>query len=706
MAESTQAGLIGRPLDRVDGALKVTGQATYAFEYATQGSAAYGVIVSASIGKGRILAVDARDAHRSPGVLLVMTKDNAPSQTPWGPVDLPDRFARAEPALNTDEVLYFGFPVAFVVAETFEQASAAAAMVRVQYDSLPGDYDLRAASPSAENPGRIDGNDPADSAVGDFESAFADAPVKIDANYTTPHQHQAPMEPHATMAAWEGGMLTVHTSAQLTTSPKEGLARTFNIPRENVRIITRYVGGGFGSKLPYYVDATLAAIGARALGRPVKVAMTRPQLFHITTHRTASEQHLRLGADRDGRLIAYGQDALVHCARFDMFTEPVCGAARMLYAAPDRLTRHRRAKLDLPRSDSMRAPGDAIGLLALECAMDELAHALSLDPIELRLRNDTETDPERNLPFSSRHLANALREGATRFGWDKRIAKPASVRDGRWFVGLGVASAVRADILESATARARLERDGRLTIELAMTDIGTGSYTILTQIAAETMDLPIDRVAVRLGDTRFPPTAGSGGSFGAATSGSAVLAACRKLKAGLASGIREAEGSVTPADLDHAYAHAGFGAHFAEVGVDRDTGEVRVRRMLGVFAAGRILNAKTARSQAIGGMTWGIGAALTEENHIDTRYGSFVNQDLASYHVAVNADVGEMDVVFLKEDDPHGSPLGSKGIGELGICGAGAAVMNAIYNATGARIRDFPATPDKLLVTLETLEGT
>jgi xanthine dehydrogenase YagR molybdenum-binding subunit len=361
MAESTQAGLIGRPLDRVDGALKVTGRATYAFEYATQGSAAYGVIVSASIGKGRILAVDARDAHRSPGVLLVMTKDNAPSQTPWGPVDLPDRFARAEPALNTDEVLYFGFPVAFVVAETFEQASAAAAMVRVQYDSLPGDYDLRAAGPSAENPGRIDGNDPADSAVGDFESAFADAPVKIDANYTTPHQHQAPMEPHATMAAWEGGMLTVHTSAQLTTSPKEGLARTFNIPKENVRIITRYVGGGFGSKLPYYVDATLAAIGARALGRPVKVAMTRPQLFHITTHRTASEQHLRLGADRDGRLIAYGQDALVHCARFDMFTEPVCGAARMLYAAPDRLTRHRRAKLDLPRSDSMRAPGDAIG---------------------------------------------------------------------------------------------------------------------------------------------------------------------------------------------------------------------------------------------------------------------------------------------------------------------------------------------------------
>ncbi|MER9595675.1 xanthine dehydrogenase family protein molybdopterin-binding subunit [Mesorhizobium sp. M0244] len=704
MAESKHADVIGLPLDRIDGRLKVTGRAIYAFEYAAQGSAAYGVIVSASIGKGRIAGIDARDAQRLPGVLLVLTKDNAPAQAPWGPVDLPDRFARAEPALNTDEVLYFGFPVAFVVAETFEQASAAAAMVRIRYNPIPGDYDLHAAGPAAENPGRIDGNAPADSATGDFESAFANAQVRIDAKYTTPYQHQAPMEPHATMAAWEGEMLTVHTSAQLTASPQEGLARTFNIPKEDVRIITRYVGGGFGSKLPYYVDATLAAIGARTLGRPVKVAMTRPQLFHTTTHRTASEQHIRLGADRDGRLTAYGQEALVHCARFDQFTEPVVDAARRLYAAPNRLTRHRRAKLDLPRSDSMRAPGEAIGLLGLECAMDELADALGLDPVELRLRNDTQSDPEQDRPFASRHLAEALREGAARFGWDKRVAKPASVRDGPWFVGLGVASAIRGDVLQSATARARLESDGRLTIELAMTDIGTGSYTILTQIAADTMDMPVDRVAVRLGDTRFPPTAGSGGSFGAATSGSAVLAACRKLKAGRASGTTEALGSVTPADLDEAYSHAGFGAHFAEVGVDRDTGEVRVRRMLGVFAAGRILNAKTARSQMIGGMTWGIGSALLEENHVDLRFGSFINQDLANYHVAVNADVGAMDVVFLDEADPHGSPLGSKGVGELGICGAGAAIMNAIHNATGARIRDFPATSDKLLATLEKLD--
>jgi xanthine dehydrogenase YagR molybdenum-binding subunit len=705
MAATNLAGPIGLPLDRVDGRLKVTGKATYAFEYAAQGGAAYGVIVPAAIGKGRVLAVDVRDAQRAPGVQLVLTKDNAPPQAPWGPVDLPDRFARAEPALDTDEVRYFGFPVAFVVADTFEQATAAGALVGVRYASLPGEYDFRAAAPNAENPGRIGGDDPADSAVGDFESAFADAPVKIDATYVTPYQNPAAMEPHATMAVWEGERLTVWTSAQLTTSPQEGLARTFNIAKENVRVITPYVGGGFGGKLPFFVDSTLAAIGARLLGRPVKVAMTRPQVFNMTTHRSASEQRLRLGAERDGKLTAYGQDVLVECARFDHFAEPVCLAARMLYAAPNRLTRHRLAKLDLARSDSMRAPGDAIGLLALECAMDELADALGLDPVELRLRNDTSIDPEHKRPFASRHLAEALRAGAARFGWGKRAAKPASVRDGRWFIGLGVASAIRGDLLRSASARARLESDGRLIVELAMTDIGTGSYTILTQIAAETMELPIDRVTVHLGDTRFPPTAGSGGSFGAATSGAAVLAACRKLKAGLASGITEVEGSVTPAELDHAYSHAGFGAHFAEVAVDRDTGEVRVRRMLGVFAAGRILNPKTARSQMIGGMTWGIGSALIEENHVDPRYGSFVNQDLAGYHVAVNADAGAMEVVFLDEADPDGSPLGAKGTGELGICGAGAAVINAIHNAIGARIRDFPATPDKLLAALEALDG-
>jgi xanthine dehydrogenase YagR molybdenum-binding subunit len=705
MAASNLANPVGLPLDRVDGRLKVTGKAEYAYEYAAQGSALYGVVVTASIGKGRVAAVDVQDAQKTPGVRLVLTKDNAPQQHPFGPVDLPDRFARAMPALNNDDVPYFGFPVAFVVADTFEQATAAAAAVRVRYAPGRGAWNLHAAGPTAIEQSPIDGGEPADSAIGDFDTAFTNAAVKIDATYTTPYQHQAPMEPQATMAVWDGLKLTVYTAAQLTVSPQEGLARTLNIPKEDVRIVTRYIGGGFGNKLPYYFESTLAAIGARILNRPVKVAMTRQQLFYMTTHRSASEQHLRLGANADGRLAAYGQDALVQTASFDQYVEPVMLAARTLYAAPNRLTRHRLAKLDMPRSDSMRAPGDAIGLMALECAMDELAERLSLDPIELRLRNDTQTDPEHRLPFSSRHLAECLREGAARFGWRRRVAKPASVSDGRWLIGLGAASAVRGDLLRSATARARLTPDRRLVVELAMTDIGTGTYTILTQIAAEVMEMPVERVTVLLGDTNYPPTDGSGGSFGAATSGSAVRAACQKLKAGLASGTTEAEGSVTPAALSTSYSHAGFGAHFVEAAVHRDTGEVRVRRMLGVFAAGRILNPKTARSQMIGGMTWGIGSALMEENRVDQRYGSFINQDLASYHVAVNADVGEMDAVFLHEDDPNGSPLGSKGIGELGICGAGAAVINAIHNATGARIRDFPATPDKLLHALQMLDG-
>jgi xanthine dehydrogenase YagR molybdenum-binding subunit len=705
MAATDLASPVGLPLDRVDGRLKVTGKAEYAYEYAAQGSALYGVIVTASIGKGRVAAADVQDAQKAPGVRLVLTKDNAPPQHPFGPVDLPDRFARAMPALNNDDVPYFGFPVAFVVADTFEQATAAAAVVRVRYAPERGAWNLHAAGPTAIEQSPIDGGERADSSIGDFDGAFAAAPVKIDATYTTPYQHQAPMEPQATMAVWDGPKLTVYTAAQLTTSPQEGLARTLDIPKEDVRIITRYIGGGFGNKLPYYFESTLAAIGARILKRPVKVAMTRPQLFYMTTHRSASEQHVRLGANADGRLAAYGQDALVQTASFDEYVEPVMLAARTLYAAPNRLTRHRLAKLDMPRSDSMRAPGDAIGLMALECAMDELAERLNLDPVELRLRNDTQTDPEHRLPFSSRHLAECLREGAARFGWNKRLAKPASVNDGRWFIGLGVASAVRGDLLRNATARARLTPDRRLVVKLAMTDIGTGTYTILTQIAAEAMEMPIERVTVLMGDTNYPPTDGSGGSWGAATSGSAVRAACRKLKASLASGVTEAEGSVTPAELSTSYSHASFGAHFVEAAVHRDTGEVRVRRMLGVFAAGRILNAKTARSQMIGGMTWGIGSALMEENIVDQRYGSFINQDLASYHVAVNADVGEMDAVFLHEDDPNGGPLGSKGLGELGICGAGAAVINAIHNATGARIRDLPATPDKLLPALEMFDG-
>ena len=439
MTEGKLADPIGLPLDRVDGQLKVTGRATYAFEYATQGGAAYGVIVPAAVAKARVLAVDVRDAERAPGVLLVLTKDNAPPQSPWGPVDLPDRFARAEPALDTDEVRYFGFPVAFVVAENIRGSHC-----RRRIGSCP----LRAiARPDMicarrgrgpKIPGHLSDGAPADSAVGDFETAFAAAPVKIEAIYTTPYQNQAPMEPHATMAVWEGQMLTVHTSAQLTTSPQEGLARTFNIRKENVRVITRYVGGGFGSKLPFYVDATLAAIGARMLRRPVKLAMTRPQLFHMTTHRTASEQR-SAARRRPRRPIDRLRPGCARAMRAASTTTPSRSAAQPGCSMPH--------PTGLPgiASQSWICRG------RIRCAPRATRSACwhsnaqwtswptpsALDPVDLRLRNDTEIDPERDKPFASRHLAEALRQGAARFGWDKRVAKPASVRDGRWLIGLG-----------------------------------------------------------------------------------------------------------------------------------------------------------------------------------------------------------------------------------------------------------------------------
>ena len=533
MAEVNRTDPIGLPLDRVDGHLKVTGKATYAFEYATQGGAAYGVIVPAAIATGRVVAVDVRDAQRAPGVLLVLTKDNAPPQSPWGPVDLPDRFARAEPALDTDAVRYFGFPVAFVVAETFEHATAAAALVHVRYESSPGQYDLHAAGPTAEDPGRISDSTPADSSIGDFEAAFAAAPVKIEAVYTTPYQNQAPMEPHATMAMWEGEMLTVHTSAQLTTSPQRR-------PRPDIQ--------HFQGERPHHYPlrrrrlrqqlTILCRRDARSHRcphhrRPVKVAMTRPQLFHMTTHRTASEQRLRLGADRNGRLTAYGQDALVQCARFDKYVEPVLGAPACSMPRPTGLagiasrnwTCRGRIRCALQgtrlaffhsnaRWTSWPKPSGSIRWSS-GCATTRRS-----------IPNGTSHSPRVILPRRCARVPLVL--------VGTNATKPASVRDGRWLIGLGVASGIRGDVLRNATARARLESDGRLIVELAMTDIGTGAYTILTQIAAETMELPVERVTVRLGDTRFPPTAGSGGSFGAATSGAAVLAACRKLKDGLA----------------------------------------------------------------------------------------------------------------------------------------------------------------------------
>lgn len=716
-------GVVGKPLDRVDGRLKVTGGARYAYEVEQSPKTAYGVLVEASIGKGRIKSIDTGSAERAPGVILVLTYRNTPEQGTGN-------HHVAHPVLTSPEVLYYGLPVAFVVAETFEEATAAAYLVRVKYDGAPGRYSLRSGLGEARIPQE---GPPPDSAVGDFAGAFAAAPMQLDVTYTTPLQSQAMMEPHATLAMWDGDNLILHTSNQMLNQGRDAVARTLQIPVENVRLISPYIGGGFGSKLWVNADAILAAIAARQLNRPVKTALTRQQIFHVTTHRSDTIQRIRLGTDRDGRILAIGHDVFSGNLWSEQNYEGAALQTRTLYAGENRLTRHRLAPLDIPVASSMRAPGEAVGLLALECAIDELAEKLDLDPIELRLRNEPAADPEKHIPYSSRHLISCLQEGARRFGWDRRNSKPGQSRDGRWLVGIGVAAATRGNTLQLSKANVRLGPDGSAVVRMAMTDIGTGTYTILTQIAAEMLGLAPEQVRVELGDTSFPQASGSGGSFGAASSGSALFDACNNLRAKLARlagmdpdsarfgdgrieaagqsrqlvdlvgpGGIDADGEIKPGATSSEFSQQSYGAHFAEVGVDIDTGEVRLRRMLGVFTAGRILNEKTARSQAIGGMIFGIGAALEEALILDPRFGCFVNHDLAEYHVPVHADVVDVDAIFLPELDAESNPLKSKGVGELGICGAGASIANAIYNACGVRVRDYPITLDKLISELPT----
>jgi xanthine dehydrogenase YagR molybdenum-binding subunit len=727
--DQNRHGQIGRAADRVDGRLKVTGGAPYAYEVDEGDPPAYGFIVEATIARGKITLIDSGAAEQAPGVLLVLTHRNAPAQARFSS-EADDRFTWPLPCLVDVQVRHYGEPVAFVVAESFEQARAAARLVRVTYDAEPGKYELEPNLTRAFKPESADGDEP-DTAVGDFEPAFATAPVQIDATYRTPIQIHAQMEPHASLARWEGSRLIVHCSTQMIESARQRVANTLMLPEEQVRIVSRYIGGGFGGKLPVFADLILSALAARELGRPVKTALTRQQMFHVTPHRSGTVQRLRLGADRDGVLSAIGHETWAHGTPRYEFCEPAGVATRSLYAGAHRMTRHRTVALDLPAADSCRAPGEAVGLLALESAMDELAATLQIDPIALRLRNEPTLDPEKQVPYSTRQLVECMKEGAQRFGWDQRRSQPGQVREGRWRVGLGMSAASRGNSLRESKCQVTLRPDGTLQARMSMTDIGTGSYTVFSQIAAEMLGLPLERIDMQLGDSDFAPSSGSGGSFGAASAGSAVFDACQKLRVKLAqtAGIApdqadfgngnvsdggksvplqqlagaegvDADGEIKPGELKDKFSQQAYGAFFAEVAVDTESGEIRLRRMLGVFAAGRILNAKTARSQALGGMIWGVGMALTEEGVVDPRNGQFVNQDLAGYHVPAHADIPDIDAIFLPEVDEQTNPLRIKGVGELGISGAAAAIANAVYNACGVRIRDFPMTLDKVFIAL------
>lgn len=712
-----QLKVVGQPVDRIDGPLKTSGQAPYAYEHHDIApNAAVGYVVGAAIAKGAITAMDTDLARRAPGVLAIVTAQNAGK--------LGKGKMNTATLLGGPEIEHYHQAIAVVVANTFEEARAAAKLVRVQYARAPGAYDLAALRDNGASGKHIPKTD-----TGDFDAAFADAPVKIDSTYTTPDQSHAMMEPHASLAVWKGDKLTLWTSNQMIAWGRSDVARTLGIPKENVRLVSPYIGGGFGGKLFVRADALLAALAAREAGRPVKVALPRPLVINNTTHRPATIQRIRLGAGRDGKLTAISHESWSGDLP-DGQPEEAVQQTKLLYAGANQHTALNLMTLDLPEGNAMRAPGEAPGMMALEIAIDEMAEALDMDPVQFRVVNDTQVDPtDPSRPFSRRRFVECLQTGARHFGWDKRDPKPGARREGQWLIGLGVASAFRNNLVTKSAARVRLDATGRVIVETDMTDIGTGSYTIIAQTAAEMLGVPLSRVVVRLGDSSFPVSAGSGGQWGANSSTAGVYAACEKLRARVveqlgfdAAGAVFADGMVTDAggrsaplvraasggelvaedaiefgDLDKKFQQSTFGAHFVEVAVDAATGETRVRRMLAVCAAGRILNPKTARSQVIGAMTMGVGAALMEELAVDHRLGYFVNHDLASYEVPVHADIPRQEVIFLDEDDPVSSPMKAKGVGELGLCGVAAAIANAVYNATGVRVRNYPVTLDKLL---------
>lgn len=706
--------MIGAGLDRIDGPDKVTGRARYSYERRAPEPAAYGVIVTAGIGKGRIDRIDTAQALAAPGVLAVYTHLNVPAQ--GKAVYKPTMFDSTHPQLCGPEIAYYGQPVALAVAETFEQAREAAALVEVAYVHDAGRFDMTGA---AEAPELLSIGEPAESRVGDLDQALAEAAVVVDSHYRTPHHVANPLEAHGTLADWRDGRLTVYGGAQSVAAYHTALAETLALDPDALTVDSDFVGGGFGSKLHIRPDAVFAGLAARDLERPVKVALTRRQVFPLTGHRSEMDQHVRLAATADGHLLGVGHDVAMQILKEEPWIEQTATVLRPLYAAPHRLTRTFVHPVDIGATDSVRGPGEVPGMLAVECAMDELAEALGMDPVALRILNEPERHPERDVPFNGRRLVECLREGAERFGWDARAPRARPRREGRWRIGQGMAALIRPCFQGPCEVTVRLDPEGYAEVRADMSDIGTGARTIAAQLAAETLGLPMDRVRVRFARSDYPATSGAGGSWGAAGVSVALDGACRALLDALA----EAEGGDragdpfatiqrhfpdglersghTPAQADDPnfehYAQLSYGAAFVEVGVDVHTGEVQLRRMTGVFVAGRILNAKTARSQLLGGMIWGVGSALHEGAFVDARTGSWVNGDFAEYLVPVHADIPDIDIVMLDDEGEHANALGIKGIGELGVCGSGAAVANAVYDATGVRVRDFPISLDKLV---------
>lgn len=787
--DQTASKLVGKPINRVDASLKVSGQAPYSAEFHLDNQV-YGVLVGATITKGKVDKIDSSAVEAIPGVIKVVTD--------------PKHFLRnaqqggatKSPTQGASEVFYLGQPIAAVIAETFEAATEGAKALKIVYkdDSENAVVDFDKAIPEAHDVDEKNGSDK-NSIIGDPEQGLAESEITLDHVYTTPSQNSSAMEPHATLAHWEGNKLIMYSANQMLSSCKKQIADALDLDADNVQLIAKYVGGGFGSKLGISPESIAAAIAAKELGRPVLIVMTRPQVMEATIRRSNTHQRIAIGCDKDGIMNTLIHDTVTSNLPNEAFFEPTALSTHYLYRGENRRVNYQQTDMNLVLSGSMRAPGEAVGQIALECAMDELAIKLDMDPLELRRRNEPEQDPSQQIPFSTRQLIACMDQAAEQFGWNQRNPQPASCLEGDWWLGVGMAAASRGNSLKPSEARATLQVDRskalgiKAVIETDMTDIGTGSYTVFTQVAADLLGLPIDHIEMKLGDTSLPPAAGSGGSMGAASSGSSIYLACQQLREILAekvglfadtiqldegyikqSGVHDpslkesvkesvieagksimadaaqkiiekagsalpeqieqaigqhntdnydfsnaqayslaeviagcdeqklsAKGSIAPGKNGKDYRQASYGANFAEVAVHRVTGEIRVKRMTGAFAAGRILNEKTATSQCYGGMVFGIGSALMEEIIHDKRDGRLCNHDLAEYHVPVNADVPQLDVILVEEDDPYTNPMHIKGIGETAISGAAAAIANAIYNAVGIRVRDFPITLDKLL---------
>lgn len=725
---------LGKPLDRVDGRLKVTGQARYAGEYPETGLL-HGSVVSSTIARGRVTHIDVTEALQVPGVVMVLDHKNRPSLASYDENYEDADSAEGSPfrPLYNDRVLYSGQPLALVVAETLELARYAGSRVRIEYLVEDHETDLLAVSENAHDaPAELP------KPRGNFQAELASSALSVDVHYSTPIEHHNPMEPHASTVLYQAdGSLHIHDKTQGTQNCQDYLHKVFGLEKEKIRVFAAFVGGAFGSGLRPQYQLPLAVMASLELQRSVRVTLTRQQMFTFG-YRPRTLQHLRLGAAANGRLLAVGHEAIGQTSRFEDFTEHVVEWSGMLYQCDNVQLTYKLAPLDVYTPLDMRAPGAALGLIGLECAMDELACAVAIDPVQLRLINFAERNGNEDKPYSSKELRACYAQGAERFGWSNRNPEPRSMREGRQLVGWGMAGGVWESMQMKASAKARLSADGKLTVSSATTDIGTGTYTVMTQIAAAAAGVDTEDVTFLLGDSSLPTAPLQGGSFTVSSVGTAVQqaskalreklfeAACQKdanwrsaqadqmnladgylhlgeqrlaladVLSGFPDGL-EVQVDAEPDKKREAYATATHSAVFVEVQVDEDLGSIRVTRVVSAIAAGRVVNPKMARSQILGGVVWGIGMALHEETQTDHNLGRHMNHSLAEYHVPVNADIGDIDVIFVEENDDIVNALGSKGVGEIGIVGVAAAVANAVYHATGKRVRDFPITLDKVL---------